>query len=257
MSFTEESVQMDHFESIFRNMRHELHTSLSAIKSGIGGVREYLPLLVDAYRMAVQQGLDVTEIPANHLDMLGRALELSERATFCASSYVDIFTINLSKIDSEKLILHECSIKNCLYEAVKQFPCKSLEQHALLNESIQATGDFLVQGNQALIINLLLNLLNNAMYRIQDAGKGEIKIWVLRSTDKNYLFIRDTGKGIDDEELISIFDPFYNSRQKQDVGMGLYFCKRLMFALKGDIKCSSKKDSFTEFVMEFPTIEKK
>lgn len=256
MSFTEEPLQMDYLESIARNMRHELHTSLSAIKSGIGGVKEYMPLLVDAYKMAVQQGLNVPEIQTNHLMMLARALELTERAAFCASSYVNILATNLKKIDPEKLILEECSIQYCLHEAVRQFPCKSEEQYSLLIDSIDTSGDFILLGNKALIINLLLNLFKNAIYHIQDAGKGEMKIWVQTGTDKNCLFIRDTGKGIDKVDLASIFEPFYGT-QKQDVGMGLFFCKQLMLALKGDIKCSSKKDSFTEFVIEFPTIATK
>lgn len=253
MSLSTGQLRVDCLETMARSVGHELRTSLLAIKSGIGGVKDYVPTLVEVYEMAIKHGLDVPEIQPKYLDMLTKALDLTERAASCASTYVNMFITNMTRVDAEKMSLHVSSIKVCLQDAAEQFPYKSDEQKSLLVNSIHEIGDFSLMGNRELVVNLLLNLFKNAIFHVQDAGKGDIKVWTKIDTDTNYLYIRDTGNGIAEEELAFIFDPFYSS-QKNNIGMGLFFCRELMRVLKGDITCASRKGCFTEFSISFPSL---
>ncbi len=246
-----DQIQSDYLELIANNLAHELKTSLVAVKSGIRGVKDYMPSLVEAYQEAVNHQLDVPDIQARHIKMLASALELAERAAHCASAYVNIFSMNMTKVDSEKLILHKCSMLECLQSAVDQYPYRSDEQESFLSRAIQAGHDFLFDGNKALIVNMLVNIFRNAIYNIQDVGKGEIIISTQCKAGKNHLYITDTSKSLALSELEMIFTPF-NRLHQHDLGMGLFFCKQLMLALNGDIACRSEENSFIEFDIMFP-----
>jgi len=248
-----EKTTIDYFEVIARSVAHELRTSLTTIKSGIEGVKDYIPLLIEAYQTAASHGLAVPEIKTQHLNMLMKALDFSEKAAFCTSSYVNMLVTNMTKINPELLTFETCSINECLKETIKQFPYKSEEQENLIVNSSNIEKDFLFKGNKHLIINLLLNLLKNALYHIQDAAKGKITIWTETTDTHNFLYIKDTGKGINPAEINLIFNPFYGAQQN-NIGMGLYFCKELMHALQGDITCTSDEGIYCQFTLSFPLL---
>ncbi|MDR3490981.1 MAG: HAMP domain-containing sensor histidine kinase [Gammaproteobacteria bacterium] len=246
-----DQIQSDYLELIANNLAHELKTSLVAVKSGIRGVKDYMPSLVIAYQEAVKHQLDVPDIQARHINMLASALELAERAAHCASAYVSIFSMNMTRVDSEKLILQKCSILECLRLAVDQYPYRSDEQKYFLSNAIKMEHDFLFEGNKELIVNMLVNIFRNAIYNIQDIGKGEILVRTECKAEKNHLYITDTSKSLDLLELEMIFTQF-NRLHQHDLGMGLFFCKQLMLALNGDINCRSEEYSFIEFDIMFP-----
>ena len=98
---------------------------------------------------------------------------------------------------------------------------------------------------------MLINIFRNAIYNIQDAGKGEIAVRAYFNGDINHLCITDTSKSLTISELETIFTPF-NRLYQHDLGMGLFFSKQLMLALEGDIVCRSFDDSYVEFDISFP-----
>ena len=46
---------------IINQFSHDVKTSLAAIKSGIGGIKDYLPALTESYKIAVKHDLDLPE----------------------------------------------------------------------------------------------------------------------------------------------------------------------------------------------------
>ncbi len=239
----------NHLEIIARSIAHELRTPLLAIHSGIEGARKHLPILIEAYKQAVKHQIDVPDIQPRRLDMLEKAFNFASQATHCANVYVNMLELNLTKINLENLI-ELCSMSDCLNTVIEKFPYKSDRQRFILSNSIIHVEDFLFYGNKAYIINLLLNLLSNSIYRAQSAEKGEISIRIKKDDEKNYLYIRDSDIGLPSNELELVFLPSYSSQQHQ---LGLYFCKNLMNALNGDITCHSEEDCFTEFILTFPS----
>jgi two-component system CAI-1 autoinducer sensor kinase/phosphatase CqsS len=254
MSDYPKHIHSDYLELISNNLSHELKTSLVAVKSGIKGVKNYLPMLVTAYEEATRHQLDVPEIQSRHIKMLTSALELAERAAHCASMYVSMFSMNISEVNPDKLFLETCSIIECVQLAIEQYPYRCDKQKALLTDIIKIQHDFLFSGNKLLMINLIINILKNAIYNIQNTGNGEIIIHTSIQNDTNHLFIQDTSRIIPPSELEIMFMPF-NRLHRHDLGMGLFFCKQLMNALNGDITCHSYENKYNEFDMTFPPID--
>jgi two-component system sensor histidine kinase PhcS len=80
--------------------------------------------------------------------------------------------------------------------------------------------DTLVQGDEAAIIGVLINLLSNAVLAMRKAGtvKPAIHISVKWEEERLHVTVKDNGPGIPDENLARVFEPFFTTR---DIGQGL------------------------------------
>jgi signal transduction histidine kinase len=97
--------------------------------------------------------------------------------------------------------------------------------------------------------NVLMNLVNNAI----DHGKAtEVRIWF--NAEERTLYVRDNGKGISEEALLSIFDFGYRGASSKGSGVGLAFVKMVVEAAGGTIECYSSQEgvSYTEFKIYLP-----
>ena len=112
-----------------------------------------------------------------------------------------------------------------------------------------------------------LNLLINAADAIKssdNATNGHIRITtsIKLPTDTDSLTassmikiqIRDNGKGISEEELENIFDPFYTTKD-DGTGLGLYICKEIIERHNGRIWAESELDKGSKFIIEIPHIK--
>jgi signal transduction histidine kinase len=64
---------------------------------------------------------------------------------------------------------------------------------------------------------------------------------------------RDNGKGIPDDILPNIFDPFVSSNPQKGKGLGLHIVYNLVAQkLNGSIHCESKETEGTLFKIEIP-----
>ena len=100
---------------------------------------------------------------------------------------------------------------------------------------------FLVEMDTNLIVQVIINLVNNA---IKYTPKGS-HIWISTDCqdDQVYVSIKDDGPGIPDTEKSKIFDMFYSvNNPKGDnirsTGLGLALCKSILNAHGGSITVS-------------------
>ena len=102
--------------------------------------------------------------------------------------------------------------------------------------------------------HVLFNLLKNALYAIESAQKGEITMWVASAEKSNCLYFKDTGKGMDERQLLRLFDHFYTTTY-MGTGLGLSFCKLVMLRFGGNISCEAVEDKYTQFMLTFPGLK--
>ncbi len=78
-----------------------------------------------------------------------------------------------------------------------------------------------------------------------------------RMTNKDVLIIRfeDTGKGIGQEHLGSIFDPFFTKKSK-GTGLGLAISKRIVQEHGGEITVESEVGKGSVFQVYLPVVQK-
>ncbi len=90
---------------------------------------------------------------------------------------------------------------------------------------------------------IIMNLFNNSLVHAYEAGqKGKITLSVRRSAEGINVVYQDDGKGVSEEVLGKIFNPFFTTRRGQG-GMGLGLCivyNLVTQQFGGTIECSSR-----------------
>jgi signal transduction histidine kinase len=235
-------------ETVSASLSHELRTPLSAINLGNSATKEYLNDLIDTYHLAKNAGLPVKSLRNSQFEILQSALQGIEASMKYASVILSMLLVSSeqSKIKKEHFTL--ISISNCIEEALKRYPFLS-DEKSLVNW--EKGPDFYFIGNEVLTMHIVFNLLKNSIYYTKAAGKGNIRIWLETENKINKLYFRDTGQGIPQDILPHVFDRFFTTTHHGS-GIGLAFCKAVMQAYGGEIKCSSVENDYTEFVLIFP-----
>jgi len=104
---------------------------------------------------------------------------------------------------------------------------------------------------------IMLNLFSNAL---KFTERGEIELTVTRQADRLLLRLRDTGIGMDAEQLSRIFDPFeqaetQTTRKYGGTGLGLSIVRRLVALMQGEIQVESRPGEGSSFSVTLPLIE--
>jgi signal transduction histidine kinase len=108
-------------------------------------------------------------------------------------------------------------------------------------------------GDELLTIYVIFNLLKNAIYHVTEARKGHIEIWLEHGKEYNELHFKDTGKGMPSAIVGKIFEQFFTNT-RHGTGVGLAFCKMVMNAYNGTIRCESVEGEYAHFILSFPVM---
>lgn len=239
--------------SIGFSIAHELRTPLQSISSGIRGAKPLIEPLIAGYQKAEAAGMELPAVSPDRLRALPGVLVTVENEAKAANAIINILLMNIraNQLNSSDIELSKCQMSTCIQEALDRYPFKSAIERDKINW--QSDVDFSFMGDRLLVVHILFNLLKNALYAIEKAERGHIEIICHRDTETNYLTVKDTGCGIAADDLPQIFTPFF-SRSYNGVGLGLPFCRLVMQAMGGDIRCRSEVGKFTEFTLTFPVI---
>ncbi|MBU0695812.1 MAG: HAMP domain-containing histidine kinase [Bacteroidetes bacterium] len=106
-----------------------------------------------------------------------------------------------------------------------------------------------------LLSSIFHNLMENA-YKYASPGSKNLGIKISRNKKDIIFSFKDTGIGIDANELNHIFKKFYRIQnrynQQGSVGLGLAFCKELVNFMDGIITVKSKPNIGSEFEVILP-----
>ncbi|MEE3330713.1 MAG: ATP-binding protein [Myxococcota bacterium] len=111
-----------------------------------------------------------------------------------------------------------------------------------------------VVGVHAQLHQVLLNLVMNALHATP--AQGRVSLCVTPAPDASggaVVEVRDTGSGIDPENLERIFDPFFTTKDPdQGTGLGLMISHQIVLAHGGSIELESSKDAGSCFRVRRP-----
>ena len=95
----------------------------------------------------------------------------------------------------------------------------------------------LIKSNPTWIVQILFNLIINSTQELNKLNPSNPCIKIQIKTIKDFLSIRisDNGKGISPENKLTIFNPFYTTKDK-GTGLGLYISRSLANKLSGTLE---------------------
>lgn len=217
------------------NLSHEIRTPLSAI---IG----YAELLEED---AIDQ---VDEQSAEDLR------NITSSAKHLLALIGDI--LDLSKIEADKLsiITEHIAIKPLLDDIYTTFKPLAAQRQNLLKVDLKIQHDLHVHVDSMRLKQILMNLLSNAV-KFTEHGK----IFINAETDQTHLFIcvKDTGTGMNEEELSRIFDPFEQAKRNTQrahggTGLGMTISKQLTELMHGELLVKSSPGVGSTFSVKLP-----
>jgi two-component system, OmpR family, phosphate regulon sensor histidine kinase PhoR len=166
--------------------------------------------------------------------------------------------LDLSRIEQHgfHLNIEELDIVILLNEMITLLKGKAEGKNIVLHLAHEASPIF-VKGDYSRLKQVFINLLSNAITYTPTGGYVEID--VKENEEKVYIQIKDTGIGIEKEEIPRIFERFYRidkarSRNSGGTGLGLAIVKHIVEAHKGSISVTSVKDKGTTFTISLEKV---
>lgn len=215
------------------NVSHELRTPLTTVKS-------YAETLMNG-------AVEDIEIA---MEFLGIINSEADRMSFLVHDL-----LQLSRFDNKQIVLSvsEIELNRYMAEIVKQnkIHADAKEQNLYF---IPYKNDVYIKGDCDRITQVVNNIITNAIKYSYE--KAEVKAFI--DEDANYykLTIKDTGMGIQKEDISRIFERFYRvdkarSRAMGGTGLGLAIAKEIMEIHKGKITVESEYGKGTAMTIWF------
>lgn len=116
-----------------------------------------------------------------------------------------------------------------ILDKIHQLYQSLLEKRGIRYEKIVVPGSPLVADtNDGVAMQVLINLFDNAAYWLDTVDRHEKEINVTVDGTKGELIFSDNGPGIDEEDLLYVFEPFYSGKGQEGRGLGLYIARQLL-----------------------------
>jgi signal transduction histidine kinase len=110
-----------------------------------------------------------------------------------------------------------------------------------------------VRADMNQMLQVFSNIINNAVYAMQEAGGGTLTVRTLFEKDNVVILFSDTGPGMRDPNLV--FDPFYTTKPVgKGTGLGLSICYGLIRDQGGQISCYNRPEGGATFRIELPAV---
>jgi len=118
----------------------------------------------------------------------------------------------------------------------------------------RGSSQLVARADRAKVEQIVLNLLSNAV-KFTDAG-GTVEMTCGTEADHVWLSVRDTGTGIQEDHLESIFAPFVQVGRslgpKEGTGLGLAISRDLARAMNGELGVQSAEGVGSTFTLTLP-----
>jgi signal transduction histidine kinase/DNA-binding response OmpR family regulator len=224
-------------ENFMANMSHEIRTPLNAI-------------------LGFTNLLKTRQLDSTSSGFVGAIQKAGENLLTIINDILD-----LSKIEAGMVRIEASpfSVRGLLHSIQTLFSEKVKEKGLALNAQISpAVPDTLI-GDATRLTQILVNLISNAL-KFTEKGGIDIQIYNKESNQHNIqlgISITDTGIGIEEQKLQSIFDRFHQAensitRKYGGTGLGLSIVKDLILLQGGDITVESEPGKGTTFRFFIP-----
>ncbi len=110
-----------------------------------------------------------------------------------------------------------------------------------------------VRADMNQMLQVFTNIINNAVYAMQEAGGGTLTVRTLFENGNVVILFSDTGPGMRDPTRV--FDPFYTTKPVgKGTGLGLSICYGVIGDHGGQISCYNRPEGGATFRIELPAV---
>ena len=215
----------------FTDIAHEFKTPLSLI---IGPLNEL-----------TQNKL----MPENRDFCLKIVSRNTKRMMFLVNQLLDFRKLNAKK---NILKISESDLSEFIQNTTKAFKWQA--KNEAINFNVIIPDSHYCFFDRDIIEKVVYNLLSNAFKYTPGNGVVEIKVKPVWKKNKHIanIYIRDSGKGIPNEQKDKIFERYFHGSDRSSSGIGLHLSYELIKAHKGEIIVADSIYGGTEFIVAIP-----
>lgn len=218
------------------NMSHEIRTPMN----GIVGIAVLL------------EETNPTEVQKSYLDILNSS----------SNTLLDIINdiLDFSKIEAGHFSLSNepFDIRQLLQQQSNEYSLRAAQKQLMFQCNIEPNLPNEIKGDQVRLKQVLNNLIGNAL-KFTQQGHIELKVNSLQIEQHPHLYVevKDTGIGIDKENLSAIFEKFQQAdgsttRKYGGTGLGLAISKKIIEMMGGELKVTSEIGLGSSFYFTIP-----
>lgn len=206
------------------NVTHEMNTPLTSIKG-------YAELIEN--KMLPEDKIDhATKVIISEADKLSQLIKS---------------IINYSSFEATNLELYDVNVKDIVNIVISKLTNNAEIKGITIQTNLN---DLIIKSRNEYIQEISMNLISNAIKYNKDNGKIYVE------TNSDSLIVKDTGIGIEKENLEKIFDRFYtvdksHNKKISGFGLGLAIVKKICKNNNYVINVESKKDKGSTFTVKF------
>jgi len=211
---------------LMADVAHELRTPLTVIQGRLEGLLDGVYPRDDRQ---IGELLDETRILSRLIDDL-RTLALAEAGTLTLQK--EAADVGALAVDAVRAVASEASARRV---AVAADPAPGLP---------------LIEVDPVRIREVIGNLLTNALRHT--AAGGSVFVRVREVAETIEIEVRDTGEGMNPDDLAHAFDRFHKGHGSRGAGLGLTISRNLVRAHGGEIAITSQPGQGTSVVVGLP-----
>ncbi len=217
---TQNDILLNNMKSIAGLIIHEIRTPLSSLEMEI-----YKNIYNKKYK-----------------ERSSNILKILKRIKVMLNMFSSEVFYNESKINKT-----ENSISNIISEALETYPFDNIDKDLVV---VDVSDAYIINCDKDIMIQILYNLIKNALYEIKKHKRGKIFISSYIENEKNKLLFKDSVGSLNKKNMNNIFYNFI-SMKKEGMGLGLSFVKDSLEGQGYSIHCKVDEEKFTKFFITF------
>ena len=242
-------IQAEKMSSLARlvaGLAHEINTPVGTALTGISS----LSSLSQCFQANCIQGIKKKEFESycdNTLELCKVTQKNIEKAADLVKNFKQVSTDEF-KEEKRLFNLKQYTLDTISYLKPK-IKEKAISFEIDIDENLKMNS---YPGTFGQLLNILI--LNSLTHAFPTTEKGGIYIKITIQKDKLFIYYSDNGKGIREQDLPHIFDPFYKSNlSSMGFGLGLHILYNLVSSsFNGTVECTSQIDKGVNFSIEIP-----
>jgi two-component system, NtrC family, nitrogen regulation sensor histidine kinase NtrY len=113
-----------------------------------------------------------------------------------------------------------------------------------------------VYGDKEQLLRVFNNLIKNSIQAIPSDKKGKIETSAEQKNNQLFIYVKDNGTGIPEEQKEKIFAPNFTTKTT-GMGLGLAIVKNIITSMNGTISFETKENTGTTFIISLPVYSDK
>ncbi|HEY4784856.1 MAG TPA: ATP-binding protein [Bacteroidales bacterium] len=234
-----EENELDSWQKLIRVMTHEIMNSIAPITSLSNTLRRFF--------VRENQPVDAGKVTQQDVQQTIQGLDVIEQQGQSLIHFVDSYRklTRIPKPSFKSIQLYSW------FESIRLLMNNEITERGIEFKCSVKPRDLSFIGDEKLLTQVLINLLNNSMDALRSVANKRIEIRASETADGGVkIAIIDNGSGINADELDKIFIPFYTTKESGS-GIGLSLARQIMRLHKGAIAASSVPGKITVFTMTF------